>query len=363
VEVAISEGRLRLKEFSEAAAACRSIDLAISHFFNEVVDLSDLDAVAGCLRSLSCGPIGDWPEGRVRGTSALRRMSQLTALHLDREDLRSEEPWGVLAKLTSLQQLELLVIAHGDPSPLSALTELSFLLLRSYWGAGDGAAPFSLSSLQPLSTLQQLEGLHVGSCACGVTSLQGLAGLSNLTMLEVESSGELVSLEGISPGVVEVSIGAAPELVSLAGLEECTSMEKLTLVMSGVSSLQPLRCLSSLKHLRVYGCALTSLEGLNSTSLQSLRIERCLTVAHLSGVGHLSTLKSLEVIGCSYVTSLQPLSQLGEGLQKLRVIECKKVQEEVLELPRVQPTADVIVQESNVREVVVAGGVRLTCKR
>jgi hypothetical protein len=37
------------------------------------------------------------------------------------------------------------------------------------------------------------------------------------------------------------------------------------------------------------------------------------------------------------------------------------VEEEVLELPHVQPTAYVDVSHSNVKEVVLAGGVRLAC--
>jgi hypothetical protein len=45
-------------------------------------------------------------------------------------------------------------------------------------------------------------------------------------------------------------------------------------------------------------------------------------------------------------------------LQKLVVKECSAVQEEVLELPHVKPTADVVVESSNVKEVVLAGGVR-----
>jgi hypothetical protein len=40
---------------------------------------------------------------------------------------------------------------------------------------------------------------------------------------------------------------------------------------------------------------------------------------------------------------------------------CNGVQEEVLELPHVQATAVVILNYSNVREVVLAGGVRLAC--
>jgi hypothetical protein len=45
-------------------------------------------------------------------------------------------------------------------------------------------------------------------------------------------------------------------------------------------------------------------------------------------------------------------------LQKLVVKQCSAVQEEVLELPNIQPTADVVVEYSNVREVVLAGGLR-----
>jgi hypothetical protein len=66
----------------------------------------------------------------------------------------------------------------------------------------------------------------------------------------------------------------------------------------------------------------------------------------------------LELTICDEVTSLEPLSQLGEGLQELKVYGCRRVQEEVLELPHVQPTAVVDVEESNVREVVLAGGLR-----
>jgi hypothetical protein len=112
-----------------------------------------------------------------------------------------------------------------------------------------------------------------------------------------------------------------------------------------------------MRQLEVSACALSSLEDLDSMSLQSLGLYHCSSLTLLSGVEHLSALKSLQVMDCE-VTSLQPLSELREGLQKLEVCRCKTVQEEVLELPRVQPTGSVVVYDSNVREVVLAGGVR-----
>jgi hypothetical protein len=502
-DVEVSDGTLTLREFSEAAAACRSVDLEIRHDHEDVVDLSELDAVAGSLRRFKCEIWSSPAEAStLRGTSALKSMSQLTSLHFRNEDLGSEGPWGSLAELRGLQRLSLAVAATGDPSPLSALTGLTYLDLKSLGLAAHGQAPFSFSSLQPLSTLQELQKLHLRGRACAVTSLQGLAGLSSLKLLEVHPTGKLSSLEGISPGVIEVwvvdaqglvslagigsctqltalhcntkdpiaeepwgllamvtslqqlslAVGAtgdpsplsaltrltylkarskelgadnqapfsfsslkplstlqqlevlylvdcacaatslqglaglsnlrrlallspdklsslegispavinfrvdsAPELVSLAGIESCRSMEKLRLRRcDGVSSLQPLRRLSSLKQLDVWGLRLTSLESLYSMSLQTLSLKRCSSLVKLSGVEHLSALKSLVVEFCA-VTSLQPLSELGNSLMKLRVSDCSDVQEEVLVLPHVKHTANVVVEDSNVRVVVLGG--------
>jgi hypothetical protein len=49
-------------------------------------------------------------------------------------------------------------------------------------------------------------------------------------------------------------------------------------------------------------------------------------------------------------------------LEKLSFFECREVREEVLELPHVQPTVDMLVRYSHVKEVVLAGGVRMACK-
>jgi hypothetical protein len=370
VEVLIKEDMLKLKDFSEAAAPCRSIDLTVNHSSSQVIDLADLCHVAASLQRLTCHPTGDWGPlpnlGILRGASVLGSMSQITALHLDREDicredLTDQECWGLLAKLTSLQELRLHIGGSGDPSPLSALTGLSSLHLQSIVGLlADNQPPFSFSSLQPLSTLQKLEELHLDGHACGATSLHGLEGLNNLKSLGLvfyDNDGRLSSLAGLSPAVTDLSIYCAPDLVSLAGIEGCTSMKKLSLQCAGVSSLQPLRGLSSLKHLVLSQCRLRSLEGLNSMSMESLGLECCSSLRNLFGVEHISALKSLVVAYCG-VTSLQELSQLGEGLRQLWIKGCWRVQKKVLELPHVQPTADVVVVGSSVNEVVLAGGLR-----
>jgi Leucine-rich repeat (LRR) protein len=356
VEVDFDESKWKLRELSEAAAACRSIDLTIMQTESQV-DLADLGPVAASLRHLTCqaSMYSFW--GSLRGTTAFTSMSQLTSLHLALELIEGEEPWASLASLTGLQELYLEMSATGDPSPFSALTGLTSLKV---WSIDElEQPPFRFSSLQPLSTLRQLQVLDLRHSACDATSLQGLAALSNLKQLVLMSCttlGKLRSLEGISPGLIEFSIGGQSDLLSLAGLECCTSLEKLSLHSCGVSCLQPLRGLGSLKHLKMSRCSVTSLEGLNGMSLQSLSLQSCNYLTQLSGVENLSALKSLEVYHC-VVTSLQPLSQLGEGLQKLLVDWCSRVRDKVLKLPHVRPTAHVVVRYSKVKEVVLAGGV------
>jgi hypothetical protein len=122
--------------------------------------------------------------------------------------------------------------------------------------------------------------------------------------------------------------------------------------------LGPLTGLGRVKQLEVTECPLTSLEGPDSMSLQSLSLSVCSSLTHLSELQHLSALNSLKVEDCHGLTSLQALSQLGTGLRRLTISGCRGVQGAVLELPHVQPTADVVVEYSNVKEVVLAGGVK-----
>jgi Leucine-rich repeat (LRR) protein len=208
--------------------------------------------------------------------------------------------------------------------------------------------------------LQELQTLELLYCACTGTSLQGLLGLSKLKKLRLELgvNGVLRSLDGIGSVVDELSLVGASTLVSLAGIKSCGSMRSLTLNTCGMSSLQPLRSLSSLETLSVDCCCIASLEGVSGTLLQSLRLYYCKSLRSLSGIEQLKALRRLVLSECG-VTSLQPLSQLGEGIEYMFLDACRKVQEVVLELPHVQPTAKVIFYGRGVRELVLAGGVKV----
>ena len=356
--VRIDRDGLILQDFCEAAAPCKSLDLTVGSYPAVPLNIGALSPVAGSLvhRNL----VGmDVLVPDVECVSSLSLLSQLTSLSITSFDFGDEEPWIHLVELTKLKQLSFLVAASGDPSPLTALTGLSSLKLLSY-PVVDGALPLpsTFSSLQPLSTLQELKELVLRIEACNATSLHGLAGLSRLETLKLRGP-MLRSLEGVSTGLTSLVIDEAAQLESLAGIEGCQGLQNLSVCVSGVTSLHPLAGLCKVKVLYIDGTftSLAGLEGNLCTSLHSLILESCKQLRDLSGIEGLTALQRLVISSCG-VTSLQPVGQLVGGLEKLHVIECRMVQEEVLELPHIQPTADVRVEYSNVKELVLAGVVR-----
>ena len=350
-----------VQELCEAVAPCRYVGLYMSHrtvSFN----LGALADLAGTPVQLTVTRDGFSANGRLTGFSAFTSLAQLTRLCIFDEHFVDEDAWVHLAGLSSLQDLSLQVDASGDPSPLSALTRLSSLHLcsrKSFTEEDEEDEDeddeydhhphlihhifFSFSSLQPLSTLQHLEVLRREGYSCSATSLQGLAGLSMLRKLTVMYADQLASVAGLSSSVTFLSLGGLPKLASLAGSEGC----------------------SSLNELRIYSCPLTSLESLRgslSTCLQSLQIWVCRELQLMSGVEGLQALQELKIESCG-VTSLRALANVTTGLKKLVIDCCRHVQDEVLELPHMQPTSDVKIDEcGNVREVVLAGGIRRECR-
>ena len=360
-EIEVSAGCLSLREFCEAAAPCRSIQLTVRHEDQVLLNLTDLAPVLGSLVQLDIEGKQSWGLGQIVGNfDTLISMPKLTSLSLTDLDPTAADPLATLAMLSSLEDLTVSMSAHGDPSVFSELTRLSFLDVSSYRGQDVDAVPFSFSSLQPLSALRQLERLFLSSEVFKATSLQGLAGLNRLECLCVSDAPNLVSLEGISGAITYLSISNAKRFHDLSGIGVLTVLEQLKLYTCEIASLQPLAGLSCLQSLKVVSCPLTSLEGLEgglSTSLQSLRLSLCESFRQLSVLEKLSSLQELYVSSCG-VTSLQPLAELTGGLAKVYVGGCNCVKEEILELPHIQPTADVKINYSNVKEVVLAGGVR-----
>ena len=372
-DVHISPEALSLQDLVTAAASCRSLGLQVSNDDDEPLNLSCLAGVRGCLVSLGMD-FGQGECDQLVGLTTLASVSCLTELNLNGIRLEMEEAWTPLAGLTSLQKLTLDVAASGDPSPLSALTGLTYLKARG--GAvdllEDEGAPFTFSTLQPLSTLQRLESLHLSGC-CTATSLEGLAGLSNLVSLDMYSNIELCSLEGASTTLTSVHFMFMAGLQSMAGIEALVQLRDLKLwhciSFTSLLGLTALRRLESLevgwaeRLVSLKGSesvqSLVSLEGIKSLqSLKRIRLSGCKELRSLSGLEQLSMLRELSVVDCA-VTSLQPVAEMHHGaLTWLCIRSCQQVQEVLLELPHLQPSARYEFVFCNVKQVVVAGKVQ-----
>ena len=352
-----STRKLTSRAFCDAAASCRSLQLNL-YMRSLWLGLRSFAPVSMSLVGLQMTGLGE--RCQLRNLGNLTCFTQLTTLSLSVLNLRDEDLWTPLASLTGLTHLSVKVAASGDPSLLSALTGLRSLRLVSREAPGGAVVRFSMSSMQPFSTLHQLEMLELEHC-CLSTSFEGLAELSRLTGLNVGYARSLTSVKGLSTAIRSLNIHRAYDLACLQGIEGLVALEELSLSFCRVACLRLLAGLGSLRGLSVCQCSINSLEGLGGslgTCLQELAL-RGLSLDDLSGLGRLSALQQLTAVDCG-VTNWQPLAELRSGLKVLKIGEIG-IREHVLELPHVLPTASVEVMSGctcDVREVVLTGGVR-----
>jgi Leucine-rich repeat (LRR) protein len=358
--VNVGQDAWKLQDFIGAVAGCTSLQLKVVNEDPTDLDLSSLGDVRDSLELLHVCPVlmlGSFMQ--VRGLATVTSLSRLRELEIEHARLDIESPWAVLGSLVSLRKLALRhVYAHGDPSPLSALTGLTSLIVSK----DDEVPPgYTFRTLQCLSTLQQLEELDLSNC-CSATSLEGLGGLGKLGSLSISYSSELCSLAGASTSLTSLALGGVRRLSSMVGLENLVQLQHLEVADCGIASLLQLTALTNLQTLEVTGeLSLLSLEGIEGLrdSLKTLRLEGCEGLQSLSGLEQQSMLQKLTVEKCG-VTSLQPVSELSAvGMTQLSILFCSQVQEQVLELPHLPPTVQIEFWRCNVQQVVLAGNVKI----
>ena len=356
-----------LREYSDIISEIHVMLLAED---NTSLNLEGLvEVVSPCTKALrvccdlpgSCEPLG--------------RLTGLTSLDLWSSEVH--DTWRTLATLTGLKKLDASVVLVEDASPLSALTGLTSLELshgdpRIAWlYAADGASVPIISSLQPLSTMQQLEELRLGAYTCTSTSLQGLGGLDRLREVTLDSR-QLLSLQGLSPGVTSLRLKHAKKLRDLEGIGDAISLQRVDIQGGGIVSLQALSSLSSLRSVTIGNllepgaesepvplrCDSLEVFQASGSCLESLSLSACTSLISLCGVHDLRALRKLSIERCS-LADLELLAGLGSGLKYLCIRHCAGWAGAggVLELPHVQPAAQVDVCNSGVEEVVLAGGV------
>ena len=208
----------------------------------------------------------------------LQYMVNLRSLDLRQNQLTDLTP---LAGLTQLESLELRGNDLTDLTPLAGLTNLKVLRLS---GSGSGVNNPNLQDLTPLSGLKKLETLVIP----GNSQIRDLTPISGLTELrEFSMSGD--------------SSAGAYQIDDLSPLSNLTNLERLSVTISGVDSLEPLRNLKKLTYLYINGeGAYKDFSPLSElTELQTLRLigkgNSQMAPGDLQFISGMTKLKTLEL--------------------------------------------------------------------
>lgn len=306
------------------AQQCADVEVYLRPEGDYEIDLAGLQPLAGKLTCISFEGGGS----TVVGVSTLTALTRLTHLSLESGEPMAE-PWAALAAQTGLQHLTCSINTTGDAAPLSMLTGLTSLHLDPC-----GTRSIYMSNLQSITALRQLQKLTLVDFS--TTSLHDLGGLSSLRQVRLWGSTSFVSLEGLNPtGLTSLSLGALPQVSSLAGLSWLQCLQELRVEGGvGITSLEPLSQLASLRALDISNLELPSLAGVGN---------------NITGL----TLHSVISL-----TSLQPLAGLRH-LRELHVSHCRDVVESILLLPHFDRAGSIMMHHCMVEKVVLAGGVHM----
>jgi Leucine Rich repeats (2 copies) len=189
-----------------------------------------------------------------------------------------EENWvqasSLLARLTTLEQLDLSNTQVADFAPLKGLTALQSLDLGFT----------EVTNLAPLKGLTALQSLNLSN-----TEVADLVPLKSLTTLQ--------SLDLTGTNVAD-----------LAPLNGLTALQSLHLAGTNVADLSPLNRLTALWSLDLSNTTLADLGSLKSLTVQSLNLNGA-QVADLAPLNGLTALQSLNLSNTK-VTDLAPLKDL-----------------------------------------------------
>ena len=202
----------------------------------------------------------------LSGTAAndLRPLEVLTNLHtikLSNTKIKDLEP---LRKLTKLKRLNIAETKVDNLSPLARLENLTLL----------GLADTKVSNLQPVRNHKKLSWLDIRDTE--VTDIEPISGLSNLRSLFISGS-KISNLEPLDSldGLFDIIVSAGqfkdlalstrlpalrnlalvgPEVNDLTDIqEELRNIQVLELNNTNVTDLQPLKALTNLSELHLYG--------------------------------------------------------------------------------------------------------------
>ena len=307
---------------------------------NNITDVSPLAELTG----LEYIGLGDNPNlTDLSPLAGLTNMTEFNYYGTQVEDLSFMKDW------TKMEYLNLNDVGEADLSVLSGLTnvrhlnfngsdnvitDLSFMghmtnLQEVYiWGQ------FEALDLTPLAGLAKLTTLQIGSNGSsyggGVTHLEALSGMTNLTELRLDMGETVTSLDALS-GLTKLrsltlesySSNNYYTLEDISGLADMTELTELRLSLGDVKDLSPLKGLTKLQSLNLSGNFTTDdlsfLQGM--TDLRELQINPYnnggLQLNDLTDLANLTKLQTLS-LQADNLGSLQGLENLT-GLREIRI--------------------------------------------
>ena len=244
--------------------------------FYRCTKVSGFDRLSG-MPNLSCIHLTGSSESELNLTG-IESIGNLESLYISRFESVD------LMELRNAVQLKSLGVNYSDNitnlNGLAGLTNLTQLDLISD----------RISDLRPLSALTNLKVLNLSwNSITSLTELEGLTSLTNLTELDLHNNqvSDLQPLSGLSN--LEYLYAFDNQITNLAGLENLKNLKTLYVAGNQISDLRPLSKLANLESLSISRNQITTLAGL----------ENLANLTYINAYGNpLTDTSALEVSGC-----------------------------------------------------------------
>uniref|UniRef100_A0A7S1SLH4 Protein phosphatase 1 regulatory subunit 7 n=1 Tax=Tetraselmis chuii TaxID=63592 RepID=A0A7S1SLH4_9CHLO len=162
-----------------------------------------------------------------------------------------------IPSLRPFSNLERLEMSYNEIRSLQPLTELVDAPLTEMFAANN-----KITSLEGVAALKKLQVLEVGSNR--LKSVEHIEGLTELRQIWL-GRNRISSVEGF-PTLLNLTIIALPSnrLTSMLGVESCTNLEELYFSHNGISKIEGLQALTKLKVLDVASNMVEKIENLET---------------------------------------------------------------------------------------------------
>jgi len=261
----------------------------------------------------------------IRDLTAVQSLKKLHTLSLNGTSISDLDPLRGLSDLQRLDLSRTLVTDLTALGDMAALRELDLANTR-------------ITDLTPLKRLPALQKLRLAGTTCSLDALKTLTNLTKLSLANREGLADIKPLRGLTC-LEELNLfGTA--VSDLHPLEKMTALQELNLRHTRVSDLAPLRDMKGLQRLDLSDTRVGNLNPLKElAALQYLSIGSLKDEIDLEPLRGLPGLRRLSIV-YSKVRSLQPLKGLS-SLQALNLNSTGVAKEEIDDLQQALPNLEI----------------------